>query len=104
MKERASGFHWRKGLWNLTRGKLKLRASRGKARSSRCGCRCSDTIAICEWLVESDKVRIMAQKKILIVDDEKLVRWALAKKCAELGYQSVEAADGEEALRMLQNE
>src|SRR5690348_13781311 len=46
----------------------------------------------------------MAQKKILIVDDEKLVRWALAKKCAELGYQSVEAADGEEALRMMQNE
>src|ERR1700740_300745 len=46
----------------------------------------------------------MGQKKILIVDDEKLVRWALAKKCAELGYQSVEAADGEEALRMLQIE
>src|SRR5579864_3379940 len=46
----------------------------------------------------------MAQKKILIVDDEKLVRWALAKKCAEYGYQSIEAADGEEALRMLQNE
>ena len=46
----------------------------------------------------------MAQKKVLIVDDEKLVRWALAKKCAEYGYQSIEAADGEEALRALQNE
>lgn len=46
----------------------------------------------------------MPQKKILIVDDEKLVRWALAKKCAEYGYQSVEAGDGEEALRVLQNE
>src|SRR5215471_1819376 len=46
----------------------------------------------------------MAQKKILIVDDEKLVRWALAKKCAEYGFQSVEAEDGEEALRALQNE
>jgi len=46
----------------------------------------------------------MAQKKILIVDDEKLVRWALAKKCVEYGYQSVEASDAEEALRVLQNE
>ncbi len=46
----------------------------------------------------------MGQKKILIVDDEKLVRWALAKKCAEYGYQSAEAATGEEALRALQTE
>jgi len=46
----------------------------------------------------------MAQKKILIVDDEKLVRWALAKKCAEYGYQSLEAHDGEEAFRVMQNE
>jgi DNA-binding NtrC family response regulator len=46
----------------------------------------------------------MAQKKILIVDDEKLVRWALAKKCAEYGYLSAEAATAEEALRALQNE
>src|SRR2546427_5552061 len=54
--------------------------------------------------MENDKVPIMVQKKILIVDDEKLVRWALARKCAECGYQSVEAADGEEALSLLQNE
>src|SRR5215467_12735883 len=46
----------------------------------------------------------MPQKKILIVDDEKLVRWALAKKCVEYGYQSVEASDGEEAMRVMQNE
>lgn len=46
----------------------------------------------------------MPQKKILIVDDEKLVRWALAKKCAEYGYLSAEAATAEEALRALQNE
>jgi two-component system response regulator AtoC len=46
----------------------------------------------------------MAQKKILIVDDEKLVRWALAQKCAEYSYQSVEASTAEEALRMLQSE
>src|SRR2546429_9307067 len=46
----------------------------------------------------------MPHKKVLIVDDEKLVRWALAQKCVEYGYQSIEAADGEEALRTLQNE
>jgi len=46
----------------------------------------------------------MAQKKILIVDDEKLVRWALSQKCAEFGFQTSEAGTAEEALRMLQNE
>jgi DNA-binding NtrC family response regulator len=43
----------------------------------------------------------MAQRKILIVDDEKLVRWALAQKCAEYGYQTIEADSGEEALKIL---
>ena len=46
----------------------------------------------------------MPQKRILIVDDEKLVRWALNQKCAEFGYQTLEAENGEEALRALQNE
>jgi len=46
----------------------------------------------------------MAQKRILIVDDEKLVRWALTQKCTEYGYQSVEAESGEAALRSLQGE
>ena len=44
----------------------------------------------------------MAQKRILIVDDEKLVRWALTQKCAEFGYQTLEAESGEEAIRTLQ--
>src|SRR5271166_777837 len=46
----------------------------------------------------------MPQKRILIVDDEKLVRWALNQKCAEYGYQTLEADTGEEALHALQNE
>jgi two-component system response regulator AtoC len=46
----------------------------------------------------------MAQKRILIVDDEKLVRWTLTQKCTEFGYFSLEADSGEEALRMLQTE
>jgi len=46
----------------------------------------------------------MPKKKILIVDDEKLVRWALTQKCAEYGYQSIEAGTAEEAMRLLQSE
>ena len=46
----------------------------------------------------------MAQKKILIVDDEKLVRWALTQKCAEYGYQTSEAESGEAALKMIQSD
>jgi two-component system, NtrC family, response regulator AtoC len=42
----------------------------------------------------------MANEKILIVDDEKLVRWSLRKKCEEWGYQVVEAEDGSSALRL----
>jgi len=46
----------------------------------------------------------MAQKRILIVDDDKLVRWTLTQKCTEFGYFSLEASSGEEALRLLQTE
>ncbi len=46
----------------------------------------------------------MAQKRILIVDDDKLVRWTLTQKCTEFGYFSLEASSGEEALQMLQTE
>src|ERR1700757_5093041 len=46
----------------------------------------------------------MGQRRILIVDDEKLVRWALTQKCTEFGYQTVEAETGQEALQALQNE
>jgi DNA-binding NtrC family response regulator len=46
----------------------------------------------------------MAQKRILIVDDDKLVRWTLTQKCTEFGYFSLEASSGEEGLRMLQTE
>jgi len=46
----------------------------------------------------------MSQKRILIVDDDKLVRWTLTQKCTEFGYFSLEASSGEEALRMLQTD
>ncbi|MBZ5527424.1 MAG: sigma-54 dependent transcriptional regulator [Acidobacteriia bacterium] len=42
----------------------------------------------------------MLKRKVLIVDDEKLVRWSLTQKCAEYGFQSLEAPGGEEALRL----
>ncbi len=46
----------------------------------------------------------MAQKRILIVDDEKLVRWALDQKCSEFGYQCIEAETGQAGLEALQTE
>src|SRR6266508_6925970 len=48
--------------------------------------------------------KIMTSEKVLIVDDEKLVRWSLRQKCQEWGYQVSEAESGTDGLRMAQNE
>ena len=42
----------------------------------------------------------MPEEKILIVDDEKLVRWSLVQRCQEWGYQPLEAETGAAALFM----
>lgn len=39
-------------------------------------------------------------KKILIADDDKLLRESLARALSDHGYQVVQAADGEEALKL----
>ena len=46
----------------------------------------------------------MAADKILIVDDERLVRWSLRQKCEEWGYQVFEADSGGPGLKMAQQE
>jgi DNA-binding NtrC family response regulator len=46
----------------------------------------------------------MAPKRILVVDDEKLVRWSLRQKCEEWGYQALEAEEGASGLRMARDE
>jgi two-component system, NtrC family, response regulator AtoC len=46
----------------------------------------------------------MPAEKILVVDDERLLRWSLRQKCEEWGYDVIEAAAGEPALRLAQNE
>jgi DNA-binding NtrC family response regulator len=46
----------------------------------------------------------MAGEKILVVDDEKLVRWTLRQKCEEWGYQVSEATGVADALQRAQSE
>jgi two-component system response regulator AtoC len=46
----------------------------------------------------------MPAEKILVVDDERLVRWSLRQKCEEWGYGVIEAAAGEPGLRLAQME
>lgn len=41
-------------------------------------------------------------KKVLVVDDDKLMRQAMAKALADHGYQVTQAGDGEEAFNMMQ--
>jgi CheY-like chemotaxis protein len=45
----------------------------------------------------------MISEKILIVDDERLVRWSLRQKCEEWGYHVLEAESGAAGLRMAQH-
>jgi two-component system, NtrC family, response regulator AtoC len=46
----------------------------------------------------------MPQEKVLIVDDEKLVRWSLRQKCQEWGYEVMDAPDGTSGIRLAHEE
>src|SRR5579872_494126 len=46
----------------------------------------------------------MPAEKIMIVDDERLVRWSLRQKCEEWGYHVIEAEAGVPALKLAQHE
>ncbi len=46
----------------------------------------------------------MPAEKVMIVDDERLVRWSLRQKCEEWGYVVMEADAGEPALKLAQRE
>ncbi|NTU50937.1 MAG: response regulator, partial [Candidatus Aminicenantes bacterium] len=43
----------------------------------------------------------MSKNKVLIIDDERLVRWSLAQKLKGWGYEVVEAESGRAGLRAL---
>jgi two-component system, NtrC family, response regulator AtoC len=46
----------------------------------------------------------MAKFKVLIVDDERLIRWSVRQKCEQWGYQVFDAENGAEALALAQSE
>ncbi len=46
----------------------------------------------------------MRKKKILIVDDEKLIRWTLRQKLTEWNHEVLEAEDGQTTLNLLEEE
>jgi DNA-binding NtrC family response regulator len=46
----------------------------------------------------------MPAEKIMIVDDERLVRWSLRQKCEEWGYTVIEAESGQPGLKLAQRE
>ncbi len=46
----------------------------------------------------------MPVEKVLIVDDERMIRWALRQKCEEWGYYALEAETGAAALKIAHNE
>jgi len=46
----------------------------------------------------------VAKNKILVVDDEQLIRWSLEQNLKKQGYEVVTAASGEDALRMVKEE
>lgn len=46
----------------------------------------------------------MAREQILIVDDEKLIRWSIRERLRENGYRTLEAGTGKAALKLFQEE
>ena len=50
--------------------------------------------------VESTGVSVDAAKTVLVVDDERLLRWSLARRLTIEGYRVLEAGTAQEALRL----
>ena len=46
----------------------------------------------------------MKNNKILIVDDEHLIRWSLEQNLKKQGYEIITAGDGEEAMRLVREQ
>ena len=47
---------------------------------------------------------MMAEERILVVDDEYLIRWTLQQNLAKEGYEVLLAETGEEALEKVEGE
>src|SRR6516165_1387546 len=49
------------------------------------------------WIIDSQS----PPPRVLVVDDEALIRWSICETLSDLGCAVLEAGDGETALRML---
>jgi CheY-like chemotaxis protein len=54
--------------------------------------------------IRSDQEKFMSGKTVLIVEDDFLIRMTLAEALADEGFSVAEAASGDEALAMLQDD
>ena len=54
--------------------------------------------------VQKQRERKMKKAKILVVDDEELIRWSLDQSLSEEGYEVIKAESGEEAIEKVKDE
>ena len=77
--------------------------------NARQGCKCSVTrkfSSSVEGTTSNREIFPIMEKKspalrVLVVDDEALIRWSIVETLTDLGYSVVEAGDGNSALRTL---
>jgi len=59
-----------------------------------------DTTSLRPWIF-SDMTRISPPLRVLVVDDEALIRWSLVETLTDTGHEAVAATDGCSAVRAL---
>jgi CheY-like chemotaxis protein len=90
------------GLAAQLGGKLSLQSTPGKGTSVELWLPVSSDPATQPLGDTNNEPPAIGRMRVLLVDDEELVRLSTAAMLVDLGYEVVEASSGEEALRLLQ--